>query len=162
MKFYKQADFTKKETWRKKSFAIARDKFIQKLDNNSMPFVEHCAKVIIFPNDVSVNKWEHEIYAKVNWIQTFELKGGKITKKLIKEHFFNPCSDFVSFKAFLDNTRHDCVSLYGYTNPVEYDSRINEIFNNYLKFCDKITDYLLAKKLTEDVFLRLAEQYVER
>lgn len=161
MKFYRQADFTKKATWRKLSFAMARKDFIKKLQgDDSVQFVDHCAKIIIFPNDISVNKWEHEIYAKVKWIQTAELKGGKITRELIKDNFFWLCTDIDSFKAELELMKSDCVTLYGYKNPVEYESRINEIFKNYWEFCDKITDYLLTKQLSESVFISMADQYL--
>lgn len=162
-KSYKQADFSKPETWRKLSLGLARREFIRKLqDENSMQFVDYCAKIIIFPNDIAVNEWKHEMYTKVEWIQYAEFRGGKITRKLIKDKFFWLCTDINSFKAELDIMKSDCITLYGYKHPVEYESGINEIFKNYWEFCDKITDYLSAKQLSESIFLSLADKYLSK
>lgn len=122
------------------SFAYELSKLESKLDGAGEASIEHIAKILLFPKDQNVNKWESEIYGFYKNIPTYTVKphSKPLEKAKVKEFMFASCTTEGSFQYVLDREYAD---YYNINNARDRDdSNDTLLYQKYINFQDAIVN----------------------
>ena len=112
------------------------------LDDKSLRFAEHLAKIILLSKHNAVNHWVNDLYSYCHWMNKITIKPNnkKISIKQMDDYFFGSCNDSVSFNNW-------CNSIREQFNIEEDNSKDEENFNNKaLPFIKELENQLYLKK----------------
>lgn len=147
-----------KPEFEKQGQAFQKKKMIDKLcGNKGGQFAEHCAKIILYPDNREINHWKKELFNLIGDINTYKLKNGnRLSSNEILDNFFKSGKEYSDFEEIINSTINKMKEKQNVPKEIDMQQK----HKDYLTFCENLSEDLAIGEISQTNFYLLADNYL--